>query len=254
MLKLTVASWNIAGGRPVNSFEQFDYSREDIDYFAEQLLAVNPDIVCLQESHTNANRTIAQELADKLGMNFLFNTTNSPSHVDSNFQLGLAILSKHPFDNQSSYQYPYPSFKLLWKDGREADKHHKALQLANVEGIYVANTQMLPINIWGYDYVKEQGLKYAKEIETTLIKKLETPLIFCGDFNFNQPDDIYSTAFRKLEMKDSLPHGQSTRPSDDGEIRSPDHIFFSSDFECEEANIIKTKTDHYLCVSRLIKR
>lgn len=183
-------------------------------------------------------------------MPHVYNVANSPSHVDPQYQLSLAILSRQPFQSQQIHYYPDPTFKLLWHDGKEADLHHKALQHVTINGLTIANTQMLPIRIWGYDYTHGEGAQLAEQINHILQQNLTNPLIFCGDFNFNQPEILYHKTFSNLELQDALPKDQATRPSPGTEKKTPDHIFYSPEFEFVDAQIIQTNSDHYLCFSK----
>jgi exonuclease III len=65
---LRIATWNIAGCRKISSVRRFDYGAKDPAYFASQLATLEPDIVCLQEAETFADRSDAVELAERLGL------------------------------------------------------------------------------------------------------------------------------------------------------------------------------------------
>ena len=58
-MEFTIATWNIAGGRPIRTDGLFDYADEDINYFADELRKINPDVICLQETHMNDERSVA---------------------------------------------------------------------------------------------------------------------------------------------------------------------------------------------------
>src|SRR4051812_18003766 len=94
--QIKIASWNIAGAHTYTSTEHLNYDAEDITYFAEQLKLVNPDLIFFQETHLNADRSIAKDIAQLLGYEHVYEVDVSPSHVDSNFRLGNAIISKTP--------------------------------------------------------------------------------------------------------------------------------------------------------------
>lgn len=148
MQKIKLASWNIAGGRPIRSAKSaFDYNEEDINYFVAELKKVDPNIVCLQESHTNSERNIAKEIAKGLGMKNVLNTPKNKSHIDPKFMLGDAIVSKLQFETTDVYQYPDPDFELYFPDGRRADVHHKTLQVVKIGDIFIAGRDNSCANI-----------------------------------------------------------------------------------------------------------
>jgi hypothetical protein len=60
----------------------------------------------------NQGRKLGHELANKLGMYEAFESPLSPSHIDADYQLGMAILTKTPLANPRLELYPNPSFEL----------------------------------------------------------------------------------------------------------------------------------------------
>lgn len=250
MLKtIRVATWNIAGGRQIKSLDLFDYESENIEYFSKELEKVNPDVVCIQEDHIRERKSVARQIANLIGFKNFCVVSMSPSHIDKECFLGMAVLSKNKFRNCKSICLPYPEFKLLWKDGSEANKHHKYLQITNVDGLWIINFFTLPIQLWGYDYDRDVGKDYALKIEELLLN-LKKPLIICGDFNHNEPIKIYPKFATEYKLTDALPK-MITRPTLNGNFENPDHILYSDEFRCLEAKVVKTNTDHYLCVAEL---
>lgn len=248
-MNLRIISWNIAGGHPINSLDHLDYSPEDLNYFIEQVRALNPDIICLQESHTPKEDGVsnASQIAQALNMPHVFNSPASISHVDPKHQLSTAIVSNIPFQDTKSAFFPNPDTQLFWKDGRPADTHEKNMQVVDSGEFAVANNQMLPLTLFGYDYQDETyGGLLAKGINEVMEKTIpQKPLIWCGDFNFADPLAIYPH-MRTCRLTDALPD-EATRPSKDGSKKRPDHIFFTPEFKVENADIQKTNSDHYLC-------
>lgn len=244
-MRIKIVSWNVAGGRKVKSLDQFDYEAEDLNYFASEIKKINPDIVCFQESHSNSSRSISNEIAQFLKIKNVFDSPFSPSHIDSNYQLGVSIIPKFSFIAKNTLQLPYPKFKLYWKNGREADIHHKAMQKVLIEGFNLVNIQLLPLGLWGFDYSKDKGKEFSLEIDKTL-NLLNSPLIFCGDINFDKPDLIYPKLIKRLCLKEALPN-LTTRPTKNNSKKTPDHIFYSPEFLLIDSGIIQTQTDHYLC-------
>lgn len=86
-MRIKLASWNIAGGI------KYKELTEDIDYLRDVIREINPDIICLQENHINQERSLARD-AFKDSYQFITEINVSPSHNDSKYELGLAVLSK----------------------------------------------------------------------------------------------------------------------------------------------------------------
>jgi exonuclease III len=243
---LRIVSWNIAGSRKMKSLDHFDYEEEDITYFADQIKALSPDIVCLQETHTNAQRIIANEIARKAGFEYVYNHPVSPSHIDNSYRLGYAVLSKVELKDDGVTYYPYPDFPLFFSDGRPAEVHQKGVQLVVLNGLAIANTQMLPLPVFGKTYESGDGALLAQKIDASLSTALKQPLIFCGDFNFDEPQALYPKTYKAYGLRDALPD-MLTRPNKEGLKKRPDHILYSSGVTCIDAKIVTVQADHYLC-------
>ncbi len=249
-MNIKVVSWNIAGGHKIASLKNFDYQEEDIEYFSDQIKKFIPDIVCLQEVHTNPDKSNAEDLENLLGIKLLINSENSPSHIEDSFKLGNSVLSNLiPLNIEEAF-LPDPEGDLFWSDGRKAVTHRKNLQYLEFEKFNLANNQMLPVSLFGfkYDDAEGRGKILTKEINEVMAKVVNKPIIWCGDFNYINPTNIYKH-IQTLGLRDALPDN-STRPTLDGEKKKPDHILYSTEFKLIVSDIIQTETDHYLCYAQ----
>jgi endonuclease/exonuclease/phosphatase family metal-dependent hydrolase len=248
-VNIKIASWNIAGGFPLGTLKQFDYSAKDISYFIEQLRLVNADVVCLQEAHTpdDETRSNAQEIADELGYPYVFNSVSSPSHIEKGNMLSTAILSKLPLSDERCVFYPDPSEPLVWRNGRPAgETHKKNLQVVSLEHFSIANTQMLPIHLFRLEYDDgEVGSELARVVNEVMTQNVANPVLWCGDFNFEDPLSIYPH-LNDLKLAEALPD-TDTRPSVEGAKKRTDHIFYSPEFTLLRSDVIVVNADHYLC-------
>lgn len=227
---------------------KFDYEDENLDYFYSQLQKINVDVICVQENHSNNKRNVAGILAKKLGYKYIYNSQASPSHIDSNYQLGNSIISRVEFSDVKTYTLPYPEFELYFRNGSKSAVHDKVVQLVSVSGTDIANTQLLPLGLFGSSYSSGIGNKYATKINK-VFRNLEKPLIFCGDFSGDIKDDNVIAEFpglRQLSLLDALPDVK-TRPISSKKKKKPDHILYSEGFDLVESDVVKTQTDHCLC-------
>jgi endonuclease/exonuclease/phosphatase family metal-dependent hydrolase len=242
-----VVTWNINGGFGLSSVNPRVYVQaENINYFLEHLSQLNADILCLQEVHTNSRRSQTNLIAESLGYSYTFETTASPSHIDPNYQLANAILSKQPFKSTKAVQLPKPSFLLkppFLPNGQRAEIHDKYLQVVEFETFTLANVHTLPLHVLNATYDSEEGKKFAEEVEKVFLEHLKTPLIFCGDFNRKNITGLYPKLFDEFDLLDALPN-KSSVPNSDARI---DYVLVSSNLQVSDAGIESTLSDHFPC-------
>lgn len=244
---MRVFTWNINGGFGLSSINPRNYvDLENLSFFLEHLNTLNADILCLQEVHTNATRSQSNLIAEALDYPYIFETVASPSHIDPNYQLANAILSRQPFKSTKAVRLPRPEFLLeppLLANTQRAEIHDKYLQIVEFETFTLANVHTLPLHVLNATYDSEGGKRFAREIEKSFLEHLKTPLILCGDFNHNDMTTLYPQLFDKLELIDVLPNKPSV-PNADKRI---DFILSSNHFDILDAGIIPTLADHFPC-------
>jgi len=251
-MELTFATWNIGGGKPSkdkNSYNQKeeDFLEEDPAYFASQLKEINPDIICLQETHIGPDKSLAREIGELIGEYHLVEEATSPSHIDSRYRLGIATLSKIKWEKEEFNYFPYPDFPLARRDGRPTVRHDKGVYVTKFAFGMVANLHMQPLAFLGVPYDTPEGQGYAKQLEEELEKHISNPVVICGDFNYGKSEELYSNLISKLSLKEVLPK-VSTRPDKN---RKSDYIFVSPEFSLIDSGVVETNSDHYLCWAKL---
>lgn len=240
--KLKVLTWNIGGAHTINSSAVFDYDKENLSYFVQAIKAVNPDVICIQESHTNDSDVLASRLAKELGFEYVFDSPRSPSHIDENYQLSNAIISRYPIENTKNILLPDPPFELYFEDGKKARLFHTYLQTADIQGVKIANTHLRPLHIFGYSYSEGEGNQFANNIEAVLCSNLNTPLVFAGDFN----DPNLFSNFPLLVEKFRLEAALDEQPTNINGNKT-DYILFSKELTLDKAELVKAeKADHHL--------
>ena len=243
-MEFTIATWNIAGGRPMNSGALFDYDTEDLPYFVTELRNIDPDIICFQETHVNDERSVGQEIADFLGQYHVSEMRTSSSHVDPSYQLGNAVLSKLTPTGYTAAIYSYPDFPLFLPDGTPDRHHDKGFQVVQFPFGTIMNTHTMPLKFLGTPYDTPNGKAFAQEMQQQLLRHAKAPLVFCGDLNFNNAELLYSELLK--DMHSVLPDAP-TRPGG----KKSDYIFASTEFIVLDSDIVQTNTDHYLCWAKL---
>jgi endonuclease/exonuclease/phosphatase family metal-dependent hydrolase len=249
---MRVVTWNINGGYGLVSTNPRKYTKtENLSFFLEHLNKLNADILCLQEVHTNPNRSPTKLIAETLGYSYTFETAASSSHIDPDYQLANAVLSKQPFKTTKAVRLPRPQFLSglpLLPNGQRAEIHDKVLQVVEFETFTLANTHTLPLHVLNASYDSEDGKRFAKEIEEVFLEHLKTPLVFCGDFNHKNIALLYPKLFSELELTDALPDEPSV-PNPDVRI---DYMLVSRNcFQVKSTTICQVLADHFPCLLEL---
>lgn len=248
---ITVATWNISGGTFAHSTDLFDYQPgEHPEYFADALGAINPDIVCLAETHIRrgCSESLTDSITQILGFEQKHEVGLHPSHIDNGRSiLGIGIVAARAF-LACNVPIPGPDFELKFKDGTPATIHQRWLVVANFGAYVVATMHGWPLRVFGCDYATKPGIDYARHLEEALINTLspDTPLIIAGDLNFDSANHTLPTLMHRLNLREALP-GETTRNQGD----HPDHILYSPHWQLDKAGIIPGKSEHYLCYAKL---
>ncbi len=250
---LIVATWNLSGGRLARSTGTFDYEPgENLDYFVHELTKIRPDIVCLPETHLikqgATGRSLTSRLAAKLNFAHIYEAPLHTSHIDSQYTLGLGIISARSFTARN-IPLPQPDFPLFFASRRPATNHTRWLIVADFGQFVLSTVHNWPMEVFQHSYDREPGASYGRSIERVYLAALPAnkPLIIAGDLNFNATEKVMPQFFRQLNLSEALPPDQPTRNIG----TRPDHILYNAGFNCIEADVIQGMSEHYLCYANL---
>jgi hypothetical protein len=230
--------------------KHFDYNQEDLAYFIQQLRLLHADVICLQETHSSDQRSVACEIAEQLGGYHVFESAMNPSHINPAFKLGTAILTKESFENAVCNEYPDPPFDLYFSNGKSAIRHPKGVQQLIYKGLNIANTALVPLVIFGYDYHAGEGKKLAGEIEQLLLRELQSPFVLCGDSGMsNEQATAFPKLFETFRIHNALPAVPTYHTTSEvGGLNVPDVMYLSGGSVKQiDSGVVVTDTDHYLC-------
>lgn len=215
------------------------------------LKKIDADIVCLQEVHTNTERSQADEIAYSLGLSGVFESVASESHINVDYRLANAILAKRQFQTVYSFILPRPHFLVdlpLPPSGEPATIHDKLVQVVQLDGLTVANTHLLPLPVLGASWSSSQGRELAEAIANLLIDKLQLPLVLCGDFNYPDVTVLTPNLVNTFGLVDVLFNKSSPPPA----TPRVDHILVSDDLtNGSGSEVIPAFADHLPCVAVL---
>ena len=206
---LRIVSWNVNRG----------YRIEEITNY---LQAARADLILLQETDWNANRTrnrkVAHEIAEKLGMNYAFGcefqelSQGSPASLAYH---GQATLARWPvsnprmlrFSRQSSFWRPR-WYIPMWN----VFQRRLGSRMALVSEVSVAQRRLVTYNLHlesrGDDELRLQQLKEV--LGDTRQYEHDADIVVAGDFNFDLRQPRASEAIAAVHFDNPFAHIRGT--------------------------------------------
>lgn len=197
---------------------------EDLDKFAKEINALQPDILCLQEVDQNALRSghmdMVKEMAQATDMPY-YHFYQTMWMVDGYY--GIGILSRYPITKVTSTQLP-----------NEFLKEPRVLGQASIQindrlfHVYVSH-----LSFKERDARKQQIAFISKEIQNT------TDTLLLGDFNTFQETDFFS-----IEGMQAINHFKNPLITF-RDFGFPDNIYYSNNLQLIKADTIPSSfSDH----------
>ncbi len=206
---------------------------------------------CASRKFTPTRSALKRTRSRSLGLQGVFESLASESHLDANYRLGNAVLAKRPFQAARSVTLPRPHFSVdlpLLSSGKPAVIHDKLVQIVRLNGLTVANAHLLPLHVLGVSWASRQGRELAEVTAKLLIDELGFPLVLCGDFNHPEVWDSMPSLTRTFNLVDVLPD-EASLPHANARV---DHILVSSELaDTFSSQIIPAFADHFPCVTVL---
>jgi len=246
---MRILSWNINRG-------------QQLDAVIEFLRDAKADVILLQESDVNARRThrrnIAREIAQALGMNYVFGCEFdelTQGNQDSPALHGQATLSRWPisasrilrFRRQSSFWRPRWFIPKTQKSQRRLGS-----RMALVSLIAWPERPLIVYNLHlesrGNDELRRSQL--AEVLNDTRQYDSELPVVIAGDFNLDLSREPAVPGIVERPFDNPLNKGKicpATSQSRLGRGRSIDGIFTSGPLACVGAQVHDSvvASDHY---------
>ncbi len=254
MTEITTVQWNIGGGKirhpdsDINLMSSYDTNGlEDIIVTLKKL---SPDIITLQEVHSDETSNQIETIAKALGLEYYESDFYASSHVEAGQKLGQGVISRSRITNHSFQLFTNPHYEVDWEDGGKAVSHNKGATTCtlNIDGkpVVIITLHAIPFRRFEVDPLSEA----AKPVLEDMQRKLRVEgkdFIIQGDFNldYRQLANVLPNLFRAEVNEVTLE--EPTTPKG----RRYDHVIFSG-FKLVSMQILNdVLTDHYPVVTRL---
>jgi len=243
-----VVSWNIARGCQLDDVTEF-------------LLNTQADLIILQETDRNSRRTlyrnIAQEISQKLGMNYVFGIEFqelSQGSYHSPAYHGQATLSPWPmskphilrFQRQSKFWHPYwwaPNLPFMQRrlGGRMA--------LRSIVSIGGRTLVVYNLHLESRSDDRLRRSQLIQSLEDANRYSSNVPIIAAGDFNFDIVQGSPSSAIANASFYNPFAGVQTktTRPPRFGQGKAVDWILIRGSLRAASPQVHSsvTASDHY---------
>jgi endonuclease/exonuclease/phosphatase family metal-dependent hydrolase len=253
MEALKIATWNIGGGIPGESWRLAEGpGGTDLAYYADIIEEHHPDILCLQEAHTYIDGRPDQTdmLANRLHPSYShrINMPISISHLDSEAKLSLGIISRHPIVESHYEALPNPGLSAIGPNGKKWILYDKGFLTAvvNIAGTFMAivNFHGFPFHFFGKTAEEPQFSQGFRAIAEGVRRYSRSMSVFVvGDFNAEALDalipEAFEHGFREAFDLPTVPSG-----------RKFDHILYPPDCRILDARVLPNESDHHYCEAK----
>jgi len=186
--------WNIGGGKVRKSEDDpndaIAYVNDSLDSLIETFKKYSPDIITIQESHTNEKSNQAQQIADALDLKYVTNNVYDKSHLEEGQGLSQAIISKFPIENHTFEFFNNPKFETLSPRGERWISHDKGVTSCTVNlseniALNVKTSHSIPFRKFNIDPLSED-MKFLRDDMSEKLNPESENYLYQGDLNFNE--------------------------------------------------------------------
>lgn len=242
MGKLRIATWNVGQDLENNEISYLSYER-----IKSEIINNNIDIICFQEAITESEKLehLSNYISKNTDLKYCEEISLSPSDVNLNDKMGVAICSKYKINNNEKFVLENPN--LIYEKTKDITywSHDKGFNISRIDklDITVIEGHCLPFHIFGKS--PEEYKHIYSKLEEKVLEKIEQDkkVIFLGDFNY---ENIFKL-FPKLKDKMKLTYEKQKTRKD----KQFDNILITNNIENISYEIIDARFDHTLCIVEL---
>ncbi|HSX08210.1 MAG TPA: endonuclease/exonuclease/phosphatase family protein [Candidatus Saccharimonadales bacterium] len=251
---IRAVQWNIGGGKimdparvppagaPHEAYGPYDI--DGLDAIISTLAQTGGDVITLQETHTSKNYSQAAEISDALGLSYWVNDSYGESHIDPNYQLGQAIISRFPLRRHEFRQFIDAGYKAPWA----TRIHNKGLTsvLADIGSEALIETlHTVPFKAFGVDQTSAQAKPALDDMQAKIVARKHSLRLLQGDFNLHGETltlllpELFAKGFQEV------PQTEATTPWG----YAYDHVLYAGFAALGSTVITGVPTDHSPIVS-----
>jgi len=249
---MKLLSWNIAAGHIFkknisNALHHENYDIEDLNYFIDEIKKTDADVVFLQETHSEGEKSQGKIIAEKLSYQFYREHAYGKSHIEKGKQLTLVTLSRYPILSAFFHALPNPNLTIQRPNGEQWVTLNMGFLVTEVTihniKVNFANCHLIPLHYFKRHFA-EPDFQYMRDDLTEFLNNLaQKPAIAGGDYNYADLKQIIPSAFSHNLYNEAFTKTE-TAPGKGQQ----DHIIFTSQWNLDNVLLEKVKADHYKCI------
>jgi endonuclease/exonuclease/phosphatase family protein len=244
---LKLATWNIGGGILGESHQR--HCEPSPDYYVSVLRKHQPDVVCLQEVHSFAERREGQAayLARSAGYPHFTYFRTSESHLVPGAWLGLGILSRYPLQDFTYREFPNPRLETVGPRGEPWQLHDKGYATGFVDlggrTLGLVNGHCFPLHHFGASPAEPRFAKMWAMLTEDLLAAARSGLAFAGiDMNHERVEELLVNALGPGRYSNAF-GGTPTTPRGN----QWDYLLYGPAMRLLTVTVAPTESDHYYC-------
>lgn len=239
---IKIATWNIG-----QDLENNEINKDSYAYIKEQIEHNKIDIIAFQEAITESDnlQPLANYISENTELKYSKQISLSPSDMNENDKMGVAICSKIKINNNEKYILENPNLIYKKTDTVTYWSHDKGFNISEIEEIntIVIGGHCLPFHIFGENPLKYKVIYEKLEDKILNIIKNKENVILLGDFNYTNIFELFSNLKDKMKC---VYENENTRKD-----KQIDYILTTKNIKHNNYKIIETRFDHKLCVAEL---
>ena len=258
MIPIKILTWNIGVGSNFSGDDTesvFEILSRKNKIFADVIVSVKPDFVCLQEVHSKTNEySQSAEIADLAGFKYYkeMPLDNAHNFQSDGLKIGVSILSRHSIIETKDHYFKNPHLEEKQENREVWLSHEKGFisikaNISSFENITIISTHLLPFHRFKLGENDPIFISIWKDVDQSLAAYADTNTIICGDFNYNRIDSLLQKLFDINGFIDI----EFDHPTHN--ISYYDHIILPNKFNLFKSKVFSdcNYSDHYPCVAEV---